>query len=196
MNEKQPELSAFTLSLHFARVVDDAKCIVVTHVCVSVCLSAAVRPHYCADPDVTWGHGRGCPLVVHYLADLQSGHGLHCYGNITWTIVTHPAIWRHSANGRLGGVCVRCWPLTGGWRGGRSQNCAPYMGSGRGWLAGDWPSTGAFSTLLRRPGLRASSDGILATKSEWKMLASTCFYVLYAWLIQYLAVLKMETFVL
>ena len=50
-------------------------------------------------------------------------------------------IWRHSANGRLGGVCACCWLLTGGWRG-RSQNCAPYMGSGRGWLAGDWPSTG------------------------------------------------------
>jgi len=54
----------------------------------SVCLSAAVRPHYCTDPDVTWGHGRGCPLVVHYWADLQSGHGLRCCGNITWTLVT------------------------------------------------------------------------------------------------------------
>ena len=65
--------------------------------------------------------------------------------------------------------------------GGRSQNCAPYMGSGRGWLAGDWPSTGAFSTLLmRRPGLRASSDGVLATNSERKMLASTCLYSLNA----------------
>jgi len=30
-------------------------------VCVSVCLSAAVRPHYCTDPYVTWGRGRGCP---------------------------------------------------------------------------------------------------------------------------------------
>jgi len=56
--------------------------------CVSVCLSAAVRPHYCTDPDVTWGHGRGCPLVVHYWADLQSVHGLCCYGNITRTLVT------------------------------------------------------------------------------------------------------------
>ena len=64
------------LLLHFAWVVDDAKCIVVTRVCVSVCvclcvclsvcLSAAVRPHYCTDPDVTWERGRGCPLVVHY----------------------------------------------------------------------------------------------------------------------------------
>jgi len=58
--------------LHFAWVVDDAKCIVVTRVCVSVCLSAAVCPHYCTDPDVTWGSGRGCPLIVHYWADLQS----------------------------------------------------------------------------------------------------------------------------
>jgi len=40
---------------------------------------------------------------------------------------------------------------------------------------------GAFLTLLRRPGLRASSDGVLATKSERKMLASTCLYSLYVW---------------
>jgi len=44
---------------------------------------------------------------------------------------------------------------------------------------------GAFSTLLRRPGLRASSDGVLATKSERKMLASTCLYSLYAWFWQH-----------
>jgi len=76
--------------LHFAWVVDDAKCIVVTRVCVSVCLclSAAVGPHYCTDPDVTWGRGRGCPLVMHYWADMQSGHGLRCYGNTKRTLVT------------------------------------------------------------------------------------------------------------
>ena len=34
-------------------------------VCLSACLSAAVRPHYYTDPDVTW-----LPLVVHYWADL------------------------------------------------------------------------------------------------------------------------------
>jgi len=39
---------------------------------------------------------------------------------------------------------------------------------------------GAFSTLLRQPGLLASSDGVLATKSEPKMLTSTCLYSLYA----------------
>jgi len=79
------------ISLHFARVADDARCIVVTRVCVSVCLSvclsvrlsAAACLHYCTHPDTTWGSGRGCPLVVHYSADLQSVHGLPCYGNIT-----------------------------------------------------------------------------------------------------------------
>jgi len=49
---------------------------------VSVCLSTAACPHYCTDPDVTWGSGRGCPLVVYYWADLQSVHGMRCYGNI------------------------------------------------------------------------------------------------------------------
>ena len=71
--------------LHFAWVVDDAKCILVTRVCVCVCLSAAACPHYCTDLDVTWGSGRGYPLVVHYWADLQSVHGLRCFGNITRT---------------------------------------------------------------------------------------------------------------
>jgi len=41
---------------------------------------------------------------------------------------------------------------------------------------------GAFSTLLRQSGLRASTGGVLATESERKILASTCLYSLYAWL--------------
>jgi len=52
------------------------------HARLCVCLSAAACPHYCTDPDVTWGSGRGCPLVVHYWADLQSMLGMRCYGNI------------------------------------------------------------------------------------------------------------------
>jgi len=54
-------------------------------VCLSVCLSAAACQQYCTDPDVTWGVVGRCPLVVHYWADLQSVHGLRCYGNITRT---------------------------------------------------------------------------------------------------------------
>jgi len=57
------------------------------HARLCVCLSTAVCPHYCTDSDVTWRHGRGCPLVVHYWADLQSVHRLRCYGNISRTLV-------------------------------------------------------------------------------------------------------------
>jgi len=55
----------------------------VTPVCVSVCLSLAAFPHYCTDPDITWRNGRGCPLVVHYWADLQSVHGFRCCDNVS-----------------------------------------------------------------------------------------------------------------
>jgi len=34
------------------------------------------------DRDVSWGNGRGCPLVVHSWADLQLVHGFQCYENI------------------------------------------------------------------------------------------------------------------
>jgi len=46
------------------------------HVCVCVCVPVC-RPclHYCTYPDVTLGNAMGCPLVVHYWADLQSVHG-------------------------------------------------------------------------------------------------------------------------
>jgi len=37
-------------------------------------------------PGCNSGSGRGCPLVVHCLADLQSVHELRCYGNMTRTL--------------------------------------------------------------------------------------------------------------
>jgi len=55
-------------------------------------------------------------------------------------------LWQHNVNPSLRGVCARCWLVTGGWRG-RSQNCAPYIASRRGWLAGDWPSTGGVPNI-------------------------------------------------
>jgi len=48
---------------------------------------------------------------------------------------------------------------------------------------------GAFSTLLRQSGLRASTGGVPATKSERKMLASTCLYSLYAWFFRTVAII-------
>jgi len=51
-------------------------------VSVSVCLSVAACPRHCTDQDVTWGSGRGCHLVVHCWAHLQSVHGFRCYNDI------------------------------------------------------------------------------------------------------------------
>jgi len=47
----------------------------------SVCLSEP-RPHAYTIAHVIWRSGRGCPLVVHYWADLQLLHGLRCYDKI------------------------------------------------------------------------------------------------------------------
>ena len=56
------------------------------------------------------------------------------------------------------------------------------------------PATGrrrrTFSTLLQQSGMRASTGGVLATKSERKMFASTCLYSLYAWFYLYSNFLK------
>ena len=43
-----------------------------------MCLSLAD----CTHPGITLGNGRGCPLVVHYWADLQSVPRFRCYGHI------------------------------------------------------------------------------------------------------------------
>jgi len=56
------------------------------HAClfVYVCLSVPCHiPTLLHGPRcVTWGNGRGFPLVVHYWADLQSVYGFSCYDNI------------------------------------------------------------------------------------------------------------------
>jgi len=49
-------------------------------VCLYVSVPAAFQ-HYYTDPGVTWGNGRGCPLVVQCWADLQSVDGFRCYDN-------------------------------------------------------------------------------------------------------------------
>ena len=71
------------------------------HARLCVCLSAAACPHHCTDPDVTWESGRGCPLVVHYWADLQSVHELRSYGNITRT---------RNVSDRWAHACTRSMP--------------------------------------------------------------------------------------
>jgi len=53
------QLTKSTHQLHFVRVTDDAKCILVMR--MRVCVSL-----YSTDPDVILGNGTRCPLVVHY----------------------------------------------------------------------------------------------------------------------------------
>jgi len=48
---------------------------------VSACLFLAAFPHYCTDPDVTWGMEGGAPSCAHYWNNLQSAHGFRCYDN-------------------------------------------------------------------------------------------------------------------
>jgi len=55
-------------------------------VCVSVSLTLAAFPHYCMDPYVTWRNCRGCTLVVHCWAVVQSVHGFRSYDNITHSV--------------------------------------------------------------------------------------------------------------
>jgi len=102
--------------LHFAWVVDDAKCILVTRVCV--CLSTAACPHYCMDLDVTWRNGRGCRLVVHYWVDLQSVQGFRWYDNIVQSVRGFHCNDSTVANAKCQRVLVlplclvfRNWPL-------------------------------------------------------------------------------------
>jgi len=59
------------------------------------------------------------------------------------------------------------------------------MGSGRGWLGGDWPSTGCVLNITAAAWTAGFHGGVLATKSERKMLASTCLYSPYAWFLMY-----------
>jgi len=108
-------------------------------------------------------------------------------------------LWQHNANPSYKLASIPRYDdivLTAGWTGsarvagrrpagdgGRPHNREPHTGIGRGRPAGDRPPTGPFSTLLRQSGLRASTGGVLATKSERKMLASRCLYSLYAWLL-------------
>jgi len=48
-------------------------------VCLSVPRSIRTILH---GPECKFGNGRGCPLVVHFWADLQSVHRFRCYDNI------------------------------------------------------------------------------------------------------------------
>ena len=61
---------------------------------VCVCLSAAVRPHYCTDPDVTWGVVEAAPSCA-----LLGGFAIGAPVAL---------LWQHNANPSLREVRARC----------------------------------------------------------------------------------------
>ena len=109
-------------------------------VCLSVCLSVRSRMP-------TLLHGPGCNLAEWYglppSCALLDGFAIGVRVALLWQHNANPSYklasipWYDNIVRTAGGVCAHCWPVTGRWRG-RSQNCAPYMGTGRGWLAVDW----------------------------------------------------------
>ena len=131
-------------------------------VCVRVCLSAAVRTHYCTDPDVTWGVVEAAPSCA-----LLGG----------FAIVARVALlWQHNANPSYKLASIPRYDdivRTAGWAGSarapagnrRATGGAPKTArrireaGAAGRPAGDRPPRGAFSTLLRQSGLRASTGG-------------------------------------
>jgi len=90
-------------------------------------------------------------------------------------------IWRHSANARWG---VRSLLASDGRGEGHSQNCAPYMGSGRGWLAGNWPSTAGVLNITAAAWTAGfqwwCSGDITRTQnvSEYMLILAVCLVVL------------------
>jgi len=69
------------------------------YVCVSVCLSAAACPHYCTDPDVTWGVVEDAPYSCALLGRIAIGARV-------------ALLWQHNANAKCYRVhaCTRSVP--------------------------------------------------------------------------------------
>jgi len=84
-----------TSLLHFAWGIAEAKCILVTAVCV--CLSLAAFTHYFTDPDVSWGMvgvPSSCALLGEFAID-------------AWVSL----LWQHSAECKMSAIaCIRSMP--------------------------------------------------------------------------------------
>jgi len=65
-----------------------------TSLCLSYLSVRGRMPTLLHGPGCNLGSGRGCPLVVHCWADLQSVHVLRCYGNTME--MQSPAVIRHA----------------------------------------------------------------------------------------------------
>jgi len=130
-------------------------------VCVCLCVSGCLSVRGCMptplhEPGCNLGSGRGCPLVVHYWADLQSVHGLRCYGN-TINAWQSPAVARQAHRTPHALRMLAKTPL----------------------ISDKIDAPAACATLsATRPFHFVHTAGVLSRERE--MLASTCLYSLYA----------------
>jgi len=93
-------------------VGDDAKCIVVTSSCVSVSVPVRGRmPTLLHGPGYNLGEWKGMPPSCALLGGLQSGHGLCCYGNLTWmrNVSEYMLLLDIVASTDSPGCCNTCW---------------------------------------------------------------------------------------
>jgi len=125
------------------------------HARLCVCLSVLGRmPTLVHGPGCNLGSGRGCPLVVHYWADLQLVHGLRCCGNTRNAWQSPAVIWQARR--------ARCHALR------MPGRCRQRL-----------PSPAIKSThLLRALFHFIDTAGVLLHECE--MLVSTCLFSLYA----------------
>jgi len=82
------------------------------HVRLCVCVRGRM-PTLLHGPGCNLGEWYGFPLVLHYWADLQSVHGLRCYGNNAHSYKLVSILRYDEIVRTLGGVWERCWPVTG-----------------------------------------------------------------------------------
>ena len=130
------------------------------HARLCVCLSAAACPHYCTDPDVTSGIVVGdapsCALLGGFAVGARVALLWQHNANPSYKLASIP---RYDARRGLRALLAGDWRVTEGvlkivrriWEVG----VAGWSVTGR--------RRGVFSTLLRRPGLRAPTGGVLAT---------------------------------
>ena len=112
------------------------------------------------EPRLYLGSGRGCPLVVHYWADLQLVHGLRCYGN------TMEMRGRAQPSGNPSGPAHAA----------RTTHARTHART-----SDKIDEPAACATLsATRPFHFVHTARVLQRERE--MLASTCLYSLYAWL--------------
>ena len=108
------------------------------HMRLCVCPSPYF-PGYCTGPDITWGNGRGCPLVVHWSSFVQMACGwastvraysfgqhlafgvLLCNGHVSFPIVVYRVVLHnkqhfltvppHYLYRRNNIWILQCWPM-------------------------------------------------------------------------------------